>query len=334
MEKNDIIRRLREKEIKWDIIAYCLQLTVPAAKMRLKRINDIAEMGEKPVIKKSKFKTQVVLKLKELARLNNKLSTRDLVGELSKIFPGENIPSKTTVNKILQDSGFEMIKLLKKTLIFPRNQLKRLEFCEEYLNYGPAFWDTVIWSDETTVRQRPQGKDLFVRVHSSNLSTFAEVNPQIHSGGFSVMFWGCFSKLGLGPLVALEGTMNSQNYVELLRDYVVPELNAAGRHMVFMQDNAPCHKARNVMDYFAENNIETLNWPPQSPDMNPIENLWAIIKAKRQKKYGVPNTKQDLIDQIFDIWSNIDPKIVENLANSANFRISEVLKLKGKVSKY
>ena len=227
-----------------------------------------------------------------------------------------------------------MIKLLKKTLIFPRNQQKRVEFCEEYLNYGPAFWDTVIWSDETTVRQRPQGKELFVRVHSTEMNNFAEVNPQIHSGGFSVMFWGCFSKLGLGPLVALEGTMNSQNYIELLRDFVLPELNAAGRQMVFRQDNAPCHKARIVMDYFAQNNIETLNWPPQSPDMNPIENLWAIIKAKRQKKYGVPNTKLDLIDQIFDIWSNIDTTIVQNLANSANSRINEVLKLKGKVSKY
>ena len=51
MDKNDVIRRLREKQIKWDIIAYCLRLTVPAAKMRLKRLDDIAELGEKPVIK-------------------------------------------------------------------------------------------------------------------------------------------------------------------------------------------------------------------------------------------------------------------------------------------
>ena len=68
--------------------------------------------------------------------------------------------------------------------------------------------------------------------------------------------------------------------------------------------------------------------------MNPIENLWAIIKAKRQKIYGIPKTKDDLIEQIFDIWNNIDPQVVENLANSANNRVSEVLRLKGKVSKY
>ena len=87
--------------------------------------------------------------------------------------------------------------------------------------------------------------------------------------------------------------MNAVNYIELLQDTVLPELAAAGRPMVFMQDNAPCHKAKVVMDFLAENNIETLRWPPQSPDMNPIENLWAIIKAKRQKNmvFQLPKTR-------------------------------------------
>jgi len=219
-------------------------------------------------------------------------------------------------------------------MILPRNQVKRLEFCEEMANYGPSFWETVIWSDETTVRQMPQGKEIQVRVHSSNLDEFDGINPQIHSGGFSVMFWGCFSKLGLGPLVALEGTMNAQNYLNLLREVVLPELGAAGRPMVFMQDNVPCHKARVVMDFLNENNIETLNWPPQSPDLNPIENLWAVIKKRRQKKYGVPLTRVALIEQIFDIWDNIEQDFIVKLADSCNSRVNQVLKLKGKVSKY
>ena len=68
--------------------------------------------------------------------------------------------------------------------------------------------------------------------------------------------------------------------------------------------------------------------------MNPIENLWAIIKKRRQKKYGLPRGKADIIEQIFNIWDNIEPELVQKLANSANKRINEVLKLKGKVSKY
>jgi len=56
--------------------------------------------------------------------------------------------------------------------------------------------------------------------------------------------------------------------------------------------------------------------------MNPIENLWAIIKARRQKKYGVPRTKQDLINQIFVIWQAVDEELCQKLALS----IERVLK--------
>jgi hypothetical protein len=104
--------------------------------------------------------------------------------------------------------------------------------------------------------------------------------------------------------------------------------------MTFMKDNAPCHTANVVKAFMAQNDINLLPWPPQSPDMNPIENLWAIIKKRRQKKYGLPKTEAELIEQIFDIWDNIEPELIEKLADSANKRISAVLKLKGKVSKY
>jgi transposase len=98
--------------------------------------------------------------------------------------------------------------------------------------------------------------------------------------------------------------------------------------MTFMQDNAPCHTANVVRAFMAQNDIEVLPWPHQSPDMNPIENLWAIIKR------SLPKTKAELIEQIFDIWDNIEQELAENLSNNANKRVNKVLKLKGKVSKY
>jgi transposase len=76
-----------------------------------------------------------------------------------------------------------------------------------------------------------------------------------------------------------------------------------------------------------KNNIEKLNWPPQSPDMNPIENLCAIIKRQRQKKYRVPLTKDALIEQIFDIWDSIEPQLLDKLADSAINRLEAVLKV-------
>ena len=128
--------------------------------------------------------------------------------------------------------------------------------------------------------------------------------------------------------------MNAENYIELLRTNVIPELAAAGRPMTFIQDNAPYHTANIVQAFMAQHDIETLDLPPQSLDMNPIENLWAIIKARRQKKFGLPKSKNEIIEQIFEIWDTIEPELAEKLADSAIKRVHAVLKLKGKVSKY
>ncbi len=140
---------MREVNIKWKDIIYVLEMNEAALKMSHRRAADIAELGENPVIKRAKFETPINLRVKQLAKDN---LIRDFGAKLREEFPDKLIPCPTTIHKILNIEGFKMIKLLKKTLIWPRNQLKRLRFYKELAEYGPAFWDTVIWSDETTVR--------------------------------------------------------------------------------------------------------------------------------------------------------------------------------------
>ena len=126
--------------------------------------------------------------------------------------------------------------------------------------------------------------------------------------------------------------------METLKDYLLPEIKAAreefGVDMVFMQDNAPCHKTNLVMDFLRDNKIQTLDWPPQSPDLNPIENLWAIIKARRYKRFGIPRTKEELIEQMFAIWEEIDQELLDTLVDSIENRLKEVVRLGGRTTKY
>ena len=73
---------------------------------------------------------------------------------------------------------------------------------------------------------------------------------------------------------------------------------------------------------------------PQSPDLNPIENIWNIIKARRDKKFGIPANWEELIDQIFTIWEELDIGVVENCIENMQRRLTEVIRMQGRATKY
>ncbi len=104
--------------------------------------------------------------------------------------------------------------------------------------------------------------------------------------------------------------------------------------MTFMQDNAPCYKSKVVTAFFESEDITMLDWPPQSPDLNPIENLWAIIKVRRQNKFGFTKSRDELINLIFDIWNEVDIELREKLAGSIVKRLDACLRSGGKPTKY
>ena len=289
-------------------------------------------MPPKEKASKSTITGRLARLAKRIVWTNPQISHRDIPGAVRTIIgPDQPVPGYKAFERFLKKSSFKIVKLLKKPLLSEVNRQKRLDFAENFSEKDPEFWDYVIWSDETMVRSCPKSKDVFYKVNTNVCREILPVNPQVRTGGFSVMFWGCFSRMGLGPLVALEGNMNATSYVELLENTLLPEIEAIGVPMVFMQDNAPCHKARVVTEFLSRNHIETLPWPPQSPNMNPIENLWAIIKARLKKKFQTPD---ELIDQVFTIWNDIGPEIYELLSDSIFYRLNEFLRRNGRQTKF
>ena len=103
---------------------------------------------------------------------------------------------------------------------------------------------------------------------------------------------------------------------------------------LFQDDNAPIHRANDVKNYKEENQINCLEWPAQSPDLNVIENVWLKLKIRLQQRVEVLNTADELSAAIKDIWENLSVDYIQGLYHSIPKRLRKVLKVKGEMTKY
>jgi len=191
-----------------------------------------------------------------------------------------------------------------------------------------CYWDCVIFSDESKFCLNNSGGRSFVwRKPHSQLDS-KHINPTVKFGGGSIMVWGCFSSKGFGKLVLIDGIMYKYQYVSIWANNLQGSVNIFNfDRYIFQQDNDPKHTSFHTKEFINRNMIELLNWPAQSPDLNPIENVWADIKRKLSGK--VFKYKNDLWEAIKEIWEGYDVGYAVNLINSMKSRVLECLRCNG-----
>lgn len=142
---------------------------------------------------------------------------------------------------------------------------------------------------------------------------------------------------GVGRIQVIDGIMNANKYIaQVLQPKMLPsacDLFGPGNEYIFQQDGAPCHTAQKCMKWFAGNNVKVLDWPGNSPDLNPIENLWSRLKKAVAAKR--PSNKRGLIESIIASWYHIiTAEHLAALVESMPRRCQAVIDAKGFPTRY
>ena len=239
---------------------------------------------------------------------------------------------ENTIRNYLHEVGLESCAARKKPLLSNKQRLARLRWCRAKRDWDEE-WKQIIWSDESRFALfESDGRErVWRRVGEAyNIDC---IKPTVKFGGGSVMFWGCFSWDGVGPLVLVEQTMNSEAYVNVLATHFIPwARNGSGT--VFQQDGATCHTALYTTWWLRTHAIQVLGWVSQSPDLNPIENLWDHLDRQIRKRKPSPTSAQELINAVQEEWANISVETVRHLILSLPRRVKAIITAKGKHSKY
>jgi len=106
------------------------------------------------------------------------------------------------------------------------------------------------------------------------------------------------------------------------------------KKIFFQEDNAPVHTAKVARSFIASSNVELLPWPAQSPDINPIENLWSYIEVKIRQRDSQPSSVTQLEQWVKEEWDAVPVNYYRNLIKSMPHRVQAVIAANGGPTKY
>ncbi|OXA56016.1 Transposable element Tc1 transposase [Folsomia candida] len=333
LEQRGKIISLHQKGLRYIKISQKTKFKVPAIQRIIQKWKSTGSVANKRRTgRKRKTTPRIDRQILKKINSNRFLSAPKIVEEIQSQH-GVSISNQTVRNRI-KEQGYKGAVARKKPFISKRNQLKRLQWAKDHAAWTTDDWKRVLWTDESKFNMfGTDGVTTVWRKVGESLKPNC-LRKTVKHGGGSIMVWGSMSTNGVGKLHFIDGIMNKDVYQSILQKNLLPsvrKLRIRGDYF-FQQDNDPKHTAKSTKEWFAKNQIKVLPWAAQSPDLNPIEHLWAELERKIANRN--PSNKEDLKRILAEAWEDIDPDFTKKLVDSMPRRIQAVIEAKGGPTRY
>ncbi len=246
------------------------------------------------------------------------ISARSIAAKLEDV--GVNV-SRLTVSRHLTDLGYRNALPLSTPMLTTVHKQKRVEWARNHLNDN---WKKTLFSDETAFQ-------LFRNTIKHWYKGARPIRPMPKDRN-KIFAWGGFCVKGTTSLFCFRRIMDGKFYTEILEKHIPEVRSMLGNRWRLQQDNDPKHTSRIAKEFLDDNVPAVMDWPSNSPDLNPIENLWAIVK--RSVELRRPKNLSELEVFLGEEWGKISNSLLINLVNSMPQRCKEVIEKNGERISY
>jgi hypothetical protein len=310
-----------------DLIAQMIERDVRAVHRWITHFNEYSNLDDEPRSGRPPVtQTDMDESIVALARQNPFLVPKDIKHALVLAV------SARTIRRRLDEAGL-FGRLARFDYPFTPQQIQdRLDFARTYENWTEDDWARVMFADEAYIYLGQHGQIWVQRpVDQEYILQFMAVAGPLNQ---KIGAWGAFSARGIAPIHLYTDTMNMQRLRTVFRTNLRPAALAQfpNQQWFLLHDNAPYHDGHLISEYIFDQGFELIHIPTYSPDLNPIENLWAILK--REVEAMNPVNEEQLRQFVNEKWLTITPTMCRHLATSMPDRIKCVLACEGHKTGY